>query len=179
MVFCQLKFNICVRCDMAFIEPMHHNKPNITYLLTSASATLRSSSVVHLALVGSVGFSDWKYSTGWALRMWSEHPPLVVKEQGQCGHGMDPLSPPWPVLIRCLSRTKVMCLNRALPMLSLWRGLGILFASHHTMCGASTRLSPRRGPETAYRHSGGIALWWSVSMTADSHSTSPGYLRRK
>ena len=24
----------CVRCDMAFIEPMHGNKPNITYLLT-------------------------------------------------------------------------------------------------------------------------------------------------
>ena len=22
------------RCDMAFIEPMHRNKPNITYLLT-------------------------------------------------------------------------------------------------------------------------------------------------
>ena len=34
LVFCQLKFNICVRCDMAFIEPMHRNKPNITYLLT-------------------------------------------------------------------------------------------------------------------------------------------------
>ena len=31
---CQSKFNICVRCDMAFIEPMHRNKPNITYLLT-------------------------------------------------------------------------------------------------------------------------------------------------
>ena len=23
-----------VRCDVAFIEPMHRNKPNITYLLT-------------------------------------------------------------------------------------------------------------------------------------------------
>ena len=23
------------RCDMAFIEPMHRNKPNITYLLTA------------------------------------------------------------------------------------------------------------------------------------------------
>ena len=34
LVFCQLKFDICVRCDMAFIEPMHRNKPNITYLLT-------------------------------------------------------------------------------------------------------------------------------------------------
>ena len=33
LVFCQLKFSICVRCDMAFIEPMHRNKPNITYLL--------------------------------------------------------------------------------------------------------------------------------------------------
>ena len=34
LVFCQLKFNICVRCDMAFIEPMHRNKPNFTYLLS-------------------------------------------------------------------------------------------------------------------------------------------------
>ena len=34
LVFCQLKFNICVRCDMAFIKPMHRNKANITYLLT-------------------------------------------------------------------------------------------------------------------------------------------------
>ena len=33
LVFCQSKFNICVRSDMAFIEPMHRNKPNITYLL--------------------------------------------------------------------------------------------------------------------------------------------------
>ena len=24
---------IYLRCDMAFIEPMHSNKPNITYLL--------------------------------------------------------------------------------------------------------------------------------------------------
>ena len=23
---------LCQRCDMAFIEPMHRNKPNITYL---------------------------------------------------------------------------------------------------------------------------------------------------
>ena len=34
LVFCQSKFNICVRCDMAFIEPMHRNKPNITYCFT-------------------------------------------------------------------------------------------------------------------------------------------------
>ena len=27
------------RCDMAFIEPMHRNKPNITYLLTSDALT--------------------------------------------------------------------------------------------------------------------------------------------
>ena len=27
--------SMCVRCDMAFIEPMHRNKPNITYFLTS------------------------------------------------------------------------------------------------------------------------------------------------
>ena len=33
MIICQLKLNICVRCDMGFIEPMHRNKPNITYLL--------------------------------------------------------------------------------------------------------------------------------------------------
>ena len=32
--FSQLKFNICVRCYMAFIEPMHCNIPSITYLLT-------------------------------------------------------------------------------------------------------------------------------------------------
>ena len=33
--FCT-KYNssISVRCDMAFTEPMHHNKPDITYLLT-------------------------------------------------------------------------------------------------------------------------------------------------
>ena len=30
--FIQSIFNICVRVDMAFIEPMHRNKPNITYL---------------------------------------------------------------------------------------------------------------------------------------------------
>ena len=30
--FIQSIFNICVRCDMAFIEPMHQNKPNITCL---------------------------------------------------------------------------------------------------------------------------------------------------
>ena len=33
MVFCQLKFNIHIRCDMPFIEPMHPNKPDTTYLL--------------------------------------------------------------------------------------------------------------------------------------------------
>ena len=26
-------FHICVRCDMTFIEPMHRNKPNTSYLL--------------------------------------------------------------------------------------------------------------------------------------------------
>ena len=31
---CHLKFSICVRCDIAFIEPMHRNKPNITCLLS-------------------------------------------------------------------------------------------------------------------------------------------------
>ena len=29
----QLKFNISVRCDMAFIVSMHRDKPSITYLL--------------------------------------------------------------------------------------------------------------------------------------------------
>ena len=29
----KLKFDICVRCIMAFIEPMHHVKPNITSFL--------------------------------------------------------------------------------------------------------------------------------------------------
>ena len=40
MVFCQTEFNICVRCDMAFIEPMHCNKLNITYLLTYQLASI-------------------------------------------------------------------------------------------------------------------------------------------
>ena len=35
LVFCQLKFNVCVRWDMAFIESMHRNNPVLhTYLLT-------------------------------------------------------------------------------------------------------------------------------------------------
>ena len=41
--FCQSEFNICVRCDMVFIEPMHRNKPNITYLLQSPSPILSAS----------------------------------------------------------------------------------------------------------------------------------------
>ena len=40
LVFCQLKFNICVRCHIAFIEPMHRNKPNITYLLADSYFSL-------------------------------------------------------------------------------------------------------------------------------------------
>ena len=32
-------WKICVRCDMAFIEPMHHNKSNIIYLKHIAAAT--------------------------------------------------------------------------------------------------------------------------------------------
>ena len=35
ILFRQLKFNLCVGCDMAFIEPMHPNEPNITYLRIS------------------------------------------------------------------------------------------------------------------------------------------------
>ena len=27
------ELDVFLRCDMAFIEPMHRNKPNITYLL--------------------------------------------------------------------------------------------------------------------------------------------------
>ena len=35
-VIFQLKFNICVGCDMAWIiEPMHRNKLNVTYLTLS------------------------------------------------------------------------------------------------------------------------------------------------
>ena len=45
LVFCQLKFDICVRCDMAFIEPMHRNKPNITYLLHLAVNTEKQSQI--------------------------------------------------------------------------------------------------------------------------------------
>ena len=47
--FFQLKFNICVRCDMAFIEPMHRNKPNITYLLTYCGWPFGSSSSMDVA----------------------------------------------------------------------------------------------------------------------------------
>ena len=31
--FFQLKSNICVTVDMAFIQTMHHIRPNITYLI--------------------------------------------------------------------------------------------------------------------------------------------------
>ena len=34
LVFCQLKFNICVRWDVGFIVSMPRNKPNFTCLLT-------------------------------------------------------------------------------------------------------------------------------------------------
>ena len=37
-----VEIDICVRCNMAFIEPMHHNKPNITYLLMSLGPTAGS-----------------------------------------------------------------------------------------------------------------------------------------
>ena len=34
--FSQLKFGgICVKYYMAFIEPMHHNRPNISWVLTT------------------------------------------------------------------------------------------------------------------------------------------------
>ena len=35
LVFTQLKLNICVICDMAFVELMQHNRPYVTWLLTS------------------------------------------------------------------------------------------------------------------------------------------------
>ena len=35
MVFRQLKFSICVRCDMAFTEPMHRNDYIVTYFVIS------------------------------------------------------------------------------------------------------------------------------------------------
>ena len=38
--FSQLKFNICVRCDMAFIEHMHRNNPMQCYLITSIIVVL-------------------------------------------------------------------------------------------------------------------------------------------
>ena len=33
--FLQMKFSICVKCDVAFIEPMHYDKSIITDLLTN------------------------------------------------------------------------------------------------------------------------------------------------
>ena len=41
MVFSQLKFNVCVRCDMTFIVSMHRNKPTITYLHSLLQDSLR------------------------------------------------------------------------------------------------------------------------------------------
>ena len=38
LVFYQLKCNVCVRCYIVYSEPMHHNKPNITYLFTCTDA---------------------------------------------------------------------------------------------------------------------------------------------
>ena len=43
------------RCDMAFIEPMHRNKPNITYLL---------SSTMHMPTLGSHYLHQRKYHCG-------------------------------------------------------------------------------------------------------------------
>ena len=34
LLFSQLKFNICERCNMPLTGPMYRNKPNITYFLT-------------------------------------------------------------------------------------------------------------------------------------------------
>ena len=45
--FVQSQFNICVRCDMAFIEPMHRNKPNITYLLPGSERHHPIKSIMH------------------------------------------------------------------------------------------------------------------------------------
>ena len=55
LVFCQLKFNICVRCDMAFIEPMHRNKPDITYLLLQRDCINR----LIYSCINSRGNTNW------------------------------------------------------------------------------------------------------------------------
>ena len=44
LVRCQLKFNIFVRYDMPFIQPIHHSKPNITCLLKWCWCVWQSSS---------------------------------------------------------------------------------------------------------------------------------------
>ena len=52
MVFCQLRFNIYERCDMAFIEPMHRNKTNITYLFQGQLHDAATSSMEKKTLTG-------------------------------------------------------------------------------------------------------------------------------
>ena len=67
---CQLKFNICVRCDMAFIEPMHRNKSNITYLhwfiLGCSELTL---------LMLKLQYSGSTRSIPWLLMTWRRKEP--------------------------------------------------------------------------------------------------------
>ena len=50
----ETRSTLCLRCDMAFIEPMHRNKPNITYLLNTVPAD-------GLALKGARSSADYRF----------------------------------------------------------------------------------------------------------------------
>ena len=52
-----------VRCDMAFIEPMHRNKPNITYFQLYQSAS-SSASVVQKPKAWGLQPSVWSSNNG-------------------------------------------------------------------------------------------------------------------
>ena len=63
--------SISVRCDMAFIEPMHRNKPNITYLLTCFPApAIQKKSICYWN--GSIWQTYFK-SEGHPIKIWHDH----------------------------------------------------------------------------------------------------------
>ena len=73
IVFCKSKFNICVRCDMAFIEPMHRNKPNITYLLTSIGNPIMEIRRSYNRVISALGFTILE-----RLHLYIESGPMTV-----------------------------------------------------------------------------------------------------
>ena len=67
MVFSQLKFNICVSCDMAFIAPMHCNKPNITYMELYLRMLRVMITGPHIFSVVFINSENWILRARWSL----------------------------------------------------------------------------------------------------------------